>query len=284
MTTFVCEDFYSLSGESVLTGIPTVFVRFFGCNMPGCPGFGQPDPSDKTTYHNIEITDINHSPKYGCDSPKSWCVKFKNYSIPYETGEDLYKYLRNKYTFEQLRNLSITGGEPLLHQKFIIEFLNCLYDECIELNKDSTVAFETNGSIALTNDFIYDMFGEKLDKLHFLFNISPKLNCVAGVDENVSIKIDTLVKFLEYKEQGFCDVKLKFVFNGDERAYKRVKEIQSQINEKIELEPTDILLMPVGAFDIDNSIRQKTAEVCLENNFRYCERVHTIIWGSKTGV
>ena len=60
MTTFVCEDFYSISGESVLTGVPSVFVRFFGCNMPGCPGFGQPDPSDKSTYHNIEIIDIIH--------------------------------------------------------------------------------------------------------------------------------------------------------------------------------------------------------------------------------
>ena len=43
------EMFYSFQGEAELAGTPTVWLRFFGCNLE-CNGFGQESPEDPSTY------------------------------------------------------------------------------------------------------------------------------------------------------------------------------------------------------------------------------------------
>ena len=39
------EIFRSIQGEGIYTGVPTVWLRMFGCNLE-CNGFGQDDPTD----------------------------------------------------------------------------------------------------------------------------------------------------------------------------------------------------------------------------------------------
>ena len=55
------EIFRSIQGEGVYTGVPTVWLRLFGCNLE-CNGFGQKDPTDPSTYvlpyQEIELKDI----------------------------------------------------------------------------------------------------------------------------------------------------------------------------------------------------------------------------------
>ena len=43
------EIFKSIQGEGHYTGVPTTWLRFFGCNLE-CNGFGQDDPTDPSTY------------------------------------------------------------------------------------------------------------------------------------------------------------------------------------------------------------------------------------------
>ena len=43
------EIFRSIQGEGVYTGVPTVWLRMFGCNLE-CNGFGQDDPTDPDSY------------------------------------------------------------------------------------------------------------------------------------------------------------------------------------------------------------------------------------------
>ena len=55
------EIFRSIQGEGHYTGVPTVWLRFFGCNLE-CNGFGQKNPKDPSTYElpyeKIDVTNI----------------------------------------------------------------------------------------------------------------------------------------------------------------------------------------------------------------------------------
>lgn len=271
----ICEHFTSIQGEGARTGIPSLFIRSFGCNLC-CAGFGQPDPADKSTWHKVEY-DLGESPKYGCDSPISWHPKFKELAKDY-TAKELFEELKEKYTEDQLRELVITGGEPLLHQDFWIELFTLL-EEYIQ--STINVTFETNGIIRPDNNMID--FIEKHPFWFFLFSISPKLNCVAGVDEKISINYNTL----NFYTHGFVncnlfDIQLKFVYNGDARAYNKVNEIYNNLNPQIA--KSKILLMPVGAWETEQELRKNTADACIKEGYRYCARVHVDIWGKKTGV
>ena len=48
-TVLYSEIFKSIQGEGHYTGVPTTWLRFFGCNLE-CNGFGQDDPTDPSTY------------------------------------------------------------------------------------------------------------------------------------------------------------------------------------------------------------------------------------------
>ena len=54
------EMFYSIQGEGKFVGVPSVFLRLFGCNFE-CPGFGQERdkpliPRDEMPWKNIDIS------------------------------------------------------------------------------------------------------------------------------------------------------------------------------------------------------------------------------------
>ena len=78
----VSEKFYSLQGEGRFVGVPSVFLRTFGCNFT-CAGFGLP-PGERSTeadsvaksvqlYSRLEDLPLV---KTGCDSYASWHPKF----------------------------------------------------------------------------------------------------------------------------------------------------------------------------------------------------------------
>ena len=86
MTLKYSETFFSAQGEGQYVGIPSLWMRFFLCNLQ-CNGFGQKDPTNPETYElpyeTIDITNIDSVfdlPVFdkGCDSSYSWSKKFKN--------------------------------------------------------------------------------------------------------------------------------------------------------------------------------------------------------------
>jgi organic radical activating enzyme len=90
----VSELFYSAQGEGRFVGIPSVFLRTFGCNFT-CSGFGCA-PGVKSTeadevakniylYKTFEELPLVNT---GCDSYASWHPAFKDLSPTYNT-EDL---------------------------------------------------------------------------------------------------------------------------------------------------------------------------------------------------
>ncbi|NIP38217.1 MAG: 4Fe-4S cluster-binding domain-containing protein [Candidatus Dadabacteria bacterium] len=89
----VSEIFFSVQGEGVQIGLPTVFLRFFGCDLR-C--------SWCDTMYAVEGTD------------------FKNMEIE-EIVDDINKYECNR--------VCITGGEPLLQEKELVGLTSILLEE-----------------------------------------------------------------------------------------------------------------------------------------------------------
>ena len=80
------ETFYSAQGEGQYVGIPSLWMRFFLCNLQ-CNGFGQEDPTNPDTYElpfeTIDISDITNVfdlPVFdkGCDSSYTWARKYRH--------------------------------------------------------------------------------------------------------------------------------------------------------------------------------------------------------------
>jgi len=82
----IAELFYSVQGEGRYMGVPSVFLRTFGCNFK-CAGFGM--PRGELSIEAEDIAQVAHLyNKYeelplvttGCDSYASWHPSFKELS------------------------------------------------------------------------------------------------------------------------------------------------------------------------------------------------------------
>ena len=111
----VSETFYSIQGEGPTVGVPAVFIRLQGCNL-NCG---------------------SRSGSWVCDTVDVW-KKGTQYSIT-----DFFQDIMEKYNHALLdgEHLLMTGGEPLLQQAAMSEFIN-------QFNQKPYIEVETNGTIA----------------------------------------------------------------------------------------------------------------------------------------
>jgi len=123
------ETFYSAQGEGQYVGIPSLWMRFFLCNLQ-CNGFGQSDPTDPSTYdlpyEKLDITDITNVfdlPVFekGCDSSYTWSKKYKHLIVDktvQEAVDELTALLPHSQFVHpvtgQSAHMVFTGGEPML--------------------------------------------------------------------------------------------------------------------------------------------------------------------------
>jgi organic radical activating enzyme len=80
----IAEIFYSLQGEGQYVGVPSIFLRTFGCNFT-CSGFGMPAGQLSTERDDVNAdaySDYRDLPlvSTGCDSYASWDPRFKHLS------------------------------------------------------------------------------------------------------------------------------------------------------------------------------------------------------------
>ena len=291
------EAFYSVQGEGKFVGVPSVFLRTFGCNFR-CMNFGlgRDEPSreekhragnryndevkaliddgiDKTT-ETFEDLPIIHT---GCDTYASIYPEFKHFNRQ-ASVDDVVEHLlsltpNGKWVQEngQDVHLIITGGEPLLAwQRLYVELF-----EHERMRDLKNVTFETNTTQMLYPE-LADYFANT-GRIKVTWSCSPKLS-VSGESWTDAIKPDVAVN---YSSVPGSDIYLKFVVADRidiEEAGRAVDEYR-----KAGLE-CPVYLMPLGGRSEEYNLNVKeVAEICMEKGWRFTPRLHISLFGNAWG-
>lgn len=241
-TIAVSESFYSIQGEGPTTGVRSIFVRLTGCNL--------------LCGRLTDFGDLANGATWRCDSIEVW-KKGKKKKFSEVLGMEERDLLRGG------AHLIITGGEPMLQQDKIEQYLRWL---AVTHRVHPYVEIETNGTIA-PNGYLKTRINQ--------WNISPKLR---NSGEPYTKRI-----LLEVLGPGFdsCNrVGYKFVISG----MKDWEEVEHLINTQT-IRRDQIWLMP-ACDDIDKllNMNQTVAEIALKQGVNFTSRLQIEIWNKTTGV
>jgi organic radical activating enzyme len=256
-TLFLSDDFvfYTLEGEGRYIGYPSVFMRLSMCNLT-CIGFKSEDAP------------------FGCDSYVSWSKKNK---MTFEDTALLFE--KNDY-HEMLKQgaiLKLTGGEPFIQQKNLIEFVkfirdrwgffswDCEYDPMISGPREPLlhIDFETNGTIMPDREWLE--LGCTVT-----FTTSPKLSSNGDPEEKrfkpevlrFLVENDACFKFVAKQESDLNEVLEKYINNPD-----------------VGLRNDLVWIMPMcGSRKELIEVAPAVAEICKKYGFKFSNRMHLQIW------
>lgn len=273
----VSELFYSLQGEGMYVGVPSVFLRVFGCNFT-CSGFGM--PKGQTSTERFEVLPENYSAyktlplvKSGCDSYPAWDVRFKHLSpvIQISGIVDQIEELLPNGRFSPNTHLILTGGEPLLGWQ---RQYPALFDEIYTRTMNLTnVTFETNGTQEISSELRWGLQNAyNHHKLRTTFSVSPKLS-VSGEKWSDAVKPEVVRSYITLPGSQLY---LKFVVaNADD-----VSEVVTAVDEyrKAGVD-CPVYLMPEGGTDDNYFLNNRVvASLALEYGFRYSPRLQVDLW------
>ena len=210
--------FLSLQWEWPHTWMPSIFVRFYGCNL--CCKW--------------------------CDS--LYAVN-KPESIINMTAEEVVKEIKKL----NCHNIVFTWWEPTLFNKEIDEIQKWLWT-------GYTYEIETNWSTPIRNRF------EQI-------NISPKLSN----SWNKPYKLKALNELPLYAVYPIS-ICYKFVAKWK----KDLKEIQNFIDE-YQIPKWSVYIMPEWT-DYESQMNKEVLQFCLDNEYRYCQRMHILLFWNKKWV
>jgi 7-carboxy-7-deazaguanine synthase len=278
----IAELFYSIQGEGRYMGVPSVFLRTFGCNFK-CSGFGL--PKGQTSTEVDDIAQVAHMfDKYedlplvstGCDSYASWDPRFKDLSPMLTTDAIVERTMEilpdNKW---QDAHLVITGGEPLLGWQRA--YPDLLSHEKMRRLKEIT--FETNGTQKLTPEFkkYLQEWGQNppFVSREVTFSVSAKLSC-SGEERSEAIRPDVVC---EYEEVGYTY--LKFVVATEEDAEEAIETADIYRAEGF---TGPVYLMPVGGVESVYALNnRRVAELAMKNGLRYSDRLQVPLFKNEWG-
>ena len=279
----VAELFYSIQGEGRYMGVPSVFLRTFGCNFK-CAGFGMPRGELSKEADDI-ATVVHLYNKYeelplvstGCDSYASWHPSFKDLS-PMLTTDAIADRIMEILPYHQWQDehLVITGGEPLLGwQRAYPDLLD--HPNMLALKE---LTFETNGTHALTDDFQrYLLKWQKSEGQLYArdvtFSVSAKLSN-SGEKRQDAIRPDVL---LQYQDVGYTY--LKFVVATEDDAYEAIEVMDIY---RLAGFTGAVYLMPVGGVESVYALNnRRVAELAMKAGLRYSDRLQVPLFKNEWG-
>lgn len=220
----VTEIFRSIQGEGIYQGRPTIFVRFSGCNLR-------------------------------C----SWC----DTRYAFEEGnsitlEDLMEAINDLH----LRNVCLTGGEPLLQEHLPLLARSILESGC-------SVDLETNGTLPVSD---------------FLTNAAPKdpsLKWRRRIVISLDVKMPSSGEAASFLRENLDILtpldQIKFVVAGQgDMDYAKEFITRNAINSPVVIQPLDVA--------DTRKITEMFLEICWprEMDARLILQSHKIIWGKDT--
>jgi organic radical activating enzyme len=281
----IAELFYSIQGEGRYMGVPSIFLRTFGCNFK-CAGFGMPrgEMSHEATDIAATHTMITPFAKYedlplvstGCDSYASWHPDFKDLS-PMLTSEAIADRICEILPQDHWKDehLVITGGEPLLGwQRAYPELLD--HPKMAGLKE---ITFETNGTQKLTEEFKEYLVKWQMPNLDFArevtFSVSAKLPC-SGEKWEEAILPEVVceyedfgtayLKFVVATEQDFADAECAIA------AYRKAGF------------KGHVYLMPVGGVESVYALNNRAVAIMAMNSgLRYSDRLQVPLFKNEWG-
>jgi len=281
----IAEIFYSIQGEGRYMGVPSVFMRTFGCNFK-CAGFGMPkgeltnevEPIAAKvelykTYDELPLVST------GCDSYASWHPAFKHLSPFYSPDEIVEKIMAMlPYKRWEEEHLVITGGEPLLKWQNIYPTL-LGHPDMEDLRE---ITFETNGTQALTPEFRHYLLDWTLSPKYgrrghnaLTFSVSAKLSC-SGEAREVAIQPDVVC---EYEEIGYTYLKFVVATEDDAEEALETADVYRAAGFT-----GPIYLMPVGGVEtVYNLNNRRVAELAMKHGLRYSDRLQVPLFKNAWG-
>ena len=290
------EAFYSVQGEGRFVGVPSVFLRTFGCNFR-CMNFGldrHPNREEKLKQgikYNPEVKELLDSgitekvEKFedlpiihtGCDTYASIYPEFKKYMKDH-TVDEVVDYVlsltpEGKWTMQNGQDVHfiLTGGEPLLGwQRLYIDLF-----EHPKMRDLKNVTFETNTTQSLREDF-RDYLGSQ-NRFEVTFSCSPKLS-VSGESWSDAIKPEIARSY--YDVPG-SNMYFKFVVADEQDVDEVTKAVDEYRKEGIEC---PVYVMPLGGRSEEYKLNtRRVAGLAMERGWRYTPRLHVDIFGNAWG-
>ena len=281
----IAELFYSVQGEGRYMGVPSVFLRTFGCNFT-CQGFGMPrgelshEATDIAAQHTMitPFTEYKSLPlvSTGCDSYASWHPSFKVLS-PLLTTDAIVERIMEILPHGEWRDehLVITGGEPLLGwQKAYPDLLS--HPKMAGLKE---ITFETNGTMRLTSAFKEYLVQWQMPTIDFAreitFSVSAKLPC-SGEPWDDAIKPERVVDY-----EDFGTAYLKFVIATEQDFADAECAIGAYRAAGFK---GHVYLMPVGGVESVYAMNNKNiALLAMKHGLRYSDRLQVPLFKNEWG-
>lgn len=280
----VSELFYSAQGEGRFVGVPSVFLRTYGCNFT-CSGFGCA-PGEKSTEADEVAKNVHLYKDFlslplvntGCDSYASWHPAFKELSPTKETSvlvDEMLALTPNHKWVQDNGNdvhLVITGGEPLLGWQRA-------YQELLEhpgMADLKNITFETNGTQVLQSKFIDYLldWGDRPGN-EITFSVSAKLSA-SGEKWEEAIRPEIVRMY-----QDYGTTYLKFVVETEEHfaeVERAVKEFRAGGFSGV------VYVMPQGGVVTPYAQnRVRVADWAVSKGYYYSPRLHVDLWGNGWG-
>lgn len=215
----------TFQGEGKNIGMPTMFLRLAGCNLH-CSW---------------------------CDTPYTW--DWQRYDRRAESHPTPWEAVATQLQAQSLRNLVISGGEPLLQSKALLPLTTALHVDGWHIE------VETAGTVQPTDWALAD-----------LYTVSPKL-ANSGNLLAQRYHPETLTAFAQSGKAVF-----KFVVEG----LADFAELDQLVTTH-RLHPVYIMPQGILAEQVQQTAQQ-VANAAIERGYYLTTRLHVLLYGNRRGV